>query len=53
MLVVGVEHLSTERQKLTRNNGTGGKENMVNWHHHCCIVEFRGLIQEPRAEGTY
>lgn len=40
------------KPKLTCHNGTGCEENLVNGHHRRCIVELRGLVQEPRAEGT-
>lgn len=49
----GVESPEQRKPKLTCDNGAGREENMVNGHHHCCVVELRGMIQEPRAEGTY
>lgn len=52
-LVVGVESPECRKPKLTCDYGTDGKENVVNGHHRRCAVEFRGLIQEPRAEDTY
>lgn len=52
MLLCEVESPKFRKPKLTCNNGTGCKEYVVHWHHRRCIVEFRGLIQEPRAEGT-
>lgn len=50
---VGVESPRCRKPKLTCYNGTGRKEDVVDWHHHCCVVEFCSLIQEPRAEDTY
>lgn len=53
MPFMGIESPKHRKPKLTCNNGTDCKESMVNGHHRRCIVEFCGLIQEPRAEGTY
>lgn len=53
MAGVGVGSLTDRKPTLTCDNGTGREEHVVDRHHDRGIVEFRGLMQEPRAEGTY